>query len=385
MTITSKTKTITGKRTKAAIPPFSLQRQNRLLARELREAASRVIRKGNFILGEEVEKFEEEFARYLGVKYTIGVGSGTDALFLSLLALDIGTGDEVITVANTAVPTCSAISLTGARPVFVDIDPAYYTMDITQLESAISSRTRAIIPVHLYGQTVEIDSLKKIADKHALTIIEDACQAHGTEYKGKKAGSLGLLGAFSFYPTKNLGSFGDGGAIATSDESLARKIKMLRFYGMEDKKRYWHPIKGVNSRLDELQAAILRTKLPYLDKWNKQRRHIADRYIELLPGNRIDLPVEANYGRHNYHLFVVRTDKREELQYYLHERKIITGIHYALPVHLQGAYKELGYKKGSLPVTESYAGQVASLPMFPELTEREVEYISEVVQSFFNP
>lgn len=382
MTTTSKTKTITGRRN-ASIPPFSLQRQNRLLAKELKDAIAGVIKKGNFILGEEVEKFEEEFAAYTGVKYAVGVGSGTDALFLALLSLGIGHGDEVITVSNTAVPTCSAISMAGAKPVFVDIDPTYYTMNVKQVEAAISPRTRAIIPVHLYGQVVDMDGLKKIAKKHSLAVIEDACQAHGTEHRGRKAGSLGILGAFSFYPTKNLGSFGDGGLITTNDETLARKIKMLRFYGMEDKKRYWHPIKGVNSRLDEIQAAILRAKLPYLNRWNEQRRQLAAKYMELLPGTRINLPEEAQYGRHNYHLFVIRVENREELQSYLHERKIFTSIHYALPVHLQGSYKELGYKKGSLPVTESYASQVLSLPMFPELQDWEVEYVARAITSFF--
>ena len=381
-TTTQKTKAITGRR-KTPIPPFSLQRQNRLLMRELKEAIAGVIRKGNFILGEEVEKFEEEFAAYTGVKYAVGVGSGTDALFLSLLSLGIGRGDEVITVSNTAVPTCSAISMAGAKPVFVDIDPVYYTMDTKQVEAAITSRTRAIMPVHLFGQAADMDGLKKLAGKHSLALIEDACQAHGTEYKGRKAGSLGHLGAFSFYPTKNLGSFGDGGLITTNDESLAAKLKKLRFYGMEDKKRYWHPIKGVNSRLDEVQAAILRTKLPYLDRWNESRRKIASRYMELLPGNLIDLPAEAKYGRHNYHLFVVRSNKRDELQSYLHERQIFTAVHYALPVHLQGAYEELDCKKGSLPITESYASRILSLPMFPELKDSEVEYVSKTLGSFY--
>jgi len=382
LTTTQKTKAITGRR-KTPIPPFSLQRQNRLLMRELKEAIAGVIRKGNFILGEEVEKFEEEFAAYTGVKYAVGVGSGTDALFLSLLSLGIGRGDEVITVSNTAVPTCSAISMAGAKPVFVDIDPVYYTMDTKQVEAAITSRTRAIMPVHLFGQAADMDGLKKLAGKHSLALIEDACQAHGAEYKGRKAGSLGHLGAFSFYPTKNLGSFGDGGLITTNDESLAAKLKKLRFYGMEDKKRYWHPIKGVNSRLDEVQAAILRTKLPYLDRWNESRRKIASRYMELLPGNLIDLPAEAKYGRHNYHLFVVRSNKRDELQSYLHERQIFTAVHYALPVHLQGAYEELDCKKGSLPVTESYASRILSLPMFPELKDSEVEYVSKTLGSFY--
>lgn len=365
------------------IPPFSLQRQNRLLSRELKEAIARVIKKGNFILGEEVEKFEEEFAAFIGTKYAVGVGSGTDALFLSLLSLDIGPGDEVITLSNTAVPTCSAISMAGAKPVFVDIDSTYYTMDVKQVEAAISPRTRAIMPVHLFGQSVEMGGLKKVAQKHSLAIVEDACQAHGTEYRRKKAGSLGLLGAFSFYPTKNLGSFGDGGLITTDDESLAKKIRKLRFYGMEDKKTYWHPIKGVNSRLDEVQAAILRVKLPYLNSWNERRRQIAAKYMELLPGDLISLPEEAQYGRHNFHLFVIRTEKREGLQSFLHEKKIITGVHYALPVHLQGAYKELGYKKGSLPVTERYAGQILSLPMFPELKDGEVEYVARKIKAFF--
>lgn len=383
MTIISKTKTTTGKKIVSLIPPFSLQRQNRLLSGELKGAISRVIKKSNFILGEEVEAFEAEFAAYIGVKYAVGVGSGTDALFLSLMSLGIGPGDEVITVSNTAVPTCSAISIAGAKPVFVDIEKNYYTMNTRQVEASISTRTKAIIPVHLYGQAAEMDSLRKIADKHSLAIIEDACQAHGTEYKGKKAGSLGLLGAFSFYPTKNLGCFGDGGLITTSDESLARKLKMLRFYGMEDKKTYWHPIKGVNSRLDEVQAAILRTKLPYLDSWNDRRRQIAALYNNLLPQEFIKLPPEPSYSRHNYHLYAIRAEKRNELQSYLHKNKTITAIHYALPVHLQGAYSELGYKKGALPVTEEYAGQILSLPMFPELKDSEIEYVCMGIRAFF--
>lgn len=379
------TKNITGKESmiKSTIPSFSLQRQNRLIAREIKEAIARVIRKGNFILGEEVENFEKEFAVYSGVKYAVGVGSGTDALFLSLLALGIGPGDEVVTVANTAVPTCSAISMAGARPVFVDIDPLYYTMDMAQVEATVSSRTRAIMPVHLFGQIADMEKLQKITRKHGLAIIEDACQAHGSDYRGKKAGSMGLLGAFSFYPTKNLGSFGDGGMITTNDEALARKLKMLRFYGMEDKKSYWHPLKGVNSRLDEVQAAILRTKLPCLDNWNRQRQVLARSYRNLLSDSPVNLPEEAPYCCHNYHLFVIRAEKRGDLQTHLSKKKIGTAIHYALPVHLQGAYSELGYKKGSLPVTEDYAGKILSLPMFPELKDSEVKHISKTIDDFY--
>ena len=234
------------------IPFFDLKRQYKDIKEEIDEAIARVLEKGHFILGEEVERFEEEFAQYIGVKYAAGVGSGTEALHLSLLSLGIGQGDEVITVPNTAVPTVSAISLTGAKPVFVDIDPETYTLDTAQLEAASTLRTKAIIPVHLYGNVVDMDPLMDIAKKRALAVIEDACQAHGAEYKGKKVGAIGLLGAFSFYPTKNLGCYGDGGMIVTNDEALARKIKLLRFYGMTDKEQYIHVIKGINSRLDEM-------------------------------------------------------------------------------------------------------------------------------------
>lgn len=365
------------------IPFFDLKRQYKDIKEEIDEAIARVLEKGCFILGEEVERFEEEFAQYIGVKYAVGVGSGTEALHLSLLSLGIGQGDEVITVPNTAVPTVSAISLTGAKPVFVDIDPETYTLDTAQLEAASTLRTKAIIPVHLYGNVVDMDPLMDIAKKRALAVIEDACQAHGAEYKGKKVGAIGLLGAFSFYPTKNLGCYGDGGMIVTNDEALARKIKLLRFYGMTDKEQYIHVIKGINSRLDEMQAAILRVKLRHLDKWNDLRRARAALYHKLLPRREIQLPKEPSYAKHVYHLYVVRAERRDELRSYLSLNNIGASIHYAMPIHLQPSYSDLNLARGSFPIAERSAREILSLPMFPELQEEESGHIAKVVCRFF--
>ena len=365
------------------IPVFDLKRQYANIKNEIDEAIAAVLAKGNFILGEEVRAFEEEFARYLGVNHAVGVSSGTEALYLSLLAAGIGSGDEVITVPNTAVPTVAAISQSGASPVFVDINPDTYTLDTGKLEAALTLKTRAIIPVHLYGHVVDMGPLMDIAGRYDLVVIEDACQAHGAEYRGKKAGTIGDMGAFSFYPTKNLGAYGDGGMVVTADDSLARKLYLLRFYGMTNKEKYLHEIKGINSRLDEMQAAILRIKLKYLDRWIERRREITARYNELLSGLPLKTPVEPAYARHVYHLYIVRTEHRDKLRRHLDRNGIGSAVHYPLPIHRQPSYADLNLGKGSFPEAEKCAREVLSLPIFPELEEEELLHIVQIVRNFF--
>lgn len=362
------------------IPLVDLKEQYRSIKEEIEEAVRKVFAKGWFILGENVEKFEEEFARYCEAKYAVGVGSGTEALHLGLLACGVEEPEEVITVANTAVPTVSAISFARAKPVFVDIDPRTYTIDVDKIEEALSSRTKVILPVHLYGQASEMEGIKEIAGKHNLKVVEDACQAQGAKYKGKKVGSLGDIGCFSFYPSKNLGAYGDAGMVVTNEKNLAERVKMLRNYGQE--KRYYHKIKGFNSRLDELQAAILRVKLKYLDEWNEKRRRNASLYNELLAEADIITPFEADYGKHIYHLYVIKCRKRDALAKHLGEKDIGTFIHYPVPVHLQEAYRDLGLREGSLPVSEESARQILSLPMYPELEEDEIRKVARSIIEF---
>lgn len=368
------------------IPFLDLTRQYKRIEEEILSAKRRVLEKGRFILGEEVSAFEEEFAHYCGVRYGAGVGSGTDALFLALKAAGIGEGDEVITVSHSFIASAIAISMTGAKPVFVDIDPEVYTMDPDGLEHLLKkrkgrSRVKAVLPVHLYGQPAEMEALVEIADRYNLSVIEDACQAHGAEYQGKKSGSFGLLGCFSFYPTKNLGAYGDGGMVVTNDKKLYDKVRLLRCYG--EKKKYEHILKAGNSRLDEIQAAILRVKLKYLDLWNGERRSKALAYKRMLESTEVVCPVEKEQARHVYHLFVIRTKRRNALQAFLKEEGIHTLIHYPIPIHIQKAYGELGYRKGDLPVTEKYAQEVLSLPFFPELTTEEMGKVNKGIKSFF--
>jgi dTDP-4-amino-4,6-dideoxygalactose transaminase len=328
---------------------------------EIDAAIGSVLSRGWFVLGEKVEEFEEAFSQYCGVPYGVGVGSGTEALRLALTACEIGPGDEVITVSNTCIPTIAAISSAGATPVFVDIDPITYTMDTTQIESRITERTKAILPVHLYGQCADMDPTREIARRHGLVVIEDCAQAHGAEYKGRKAGTMGDVGCFSFYPSKNLGAFGDAGMVITSHSDLAERVRLLRNYGQKGRDCY--RIKGYNSRMDELQAAILLVKLPYLEKWNKRRCAIARIYQEELKDTRITLPAEAPDRKHVYHLFVVRVRDRDRLQHHLYTQGISTQIHYPIPVHQQAAYADLGYPSGSLTETESASKQILSLPL----------------------
>lgn len=343
------------------------------------EAVQRTLASGHYILGGELERFEHEFAAYLGAKYVVGCASGTEAIFLALAALNVVPGDEVLVVSHTAVPTNLAISMTGATPVFVDIDPKTYVMDVAKVEAAITAKTRAIIPVHLYGQIVEMNPLKEIAARHNLPIIEDVAQATGATYQGVKAGTMTEFGAFSFYPSKNLGAFGDGGAITTNSKESYERLLMLRNLGQS--KRYYHDIVGVNSRLDEIQAAILGAQLPHLDQWNERRRAIGHRYTQGLK-DVVTTPTDLPHAPHVYHLYVIQVDKRDELQQYLTGKDIQTLIHFPIPSHLQKAYAFLGYKKGDLPHTEHIAGRIVSLPMFPELTDQQVDYVIDAITAF---
>ena len=357
-----------------------LQAQYAAIEDEVNQAIAKVLRRADFILGQEVGLFEEEFAAYCEAKYAVGVDSGTSALELLLRAFEIGPGDEVITVANTFIATVLAISSTGARPVLVDIDPQTYTMDTHLLESAITSRTKAILPVHLYGQPADMDPILQIAHKYGLGVIEDACQAHGARYKGEPAGSLGHAAAFSFYPAKNLGAYGDAGVVTTNDERIAHSVRMLRDYGQE--RKYHHILRGYNRRLDTLQAAILRVKLRYLETWNSARREHAEGYRRMLAHSDVVIPKDASYAESVYHLFVIRSDERDGLKAYLQEHGIASGIHYPIPVHLQPAYSDLNYRQGDFPVTESYAEQILSLPMYPELTPSQIEHVAETIVRF---
>ncbi|MBI2861542.1 MAG: DegT/DnrJ/EryC1/StrS family aminotransferase [Chloroflexi bacterium] len=362
------------------VPFVNLSRQYRIAQSVIDEAVGRVLTRGHFILGDEVAAFEEEFAAYCGVSSAIGVGSGTTALHLALLACGVGLGDEVITVPNTAVPTVAAISLSGATPVFVDIISTSYTMDAQELEAKITPKTKAIIPVHLYGQCADMAPILAVAKRHGVWVIEDAAQAHGAVYRGRRAGSLGDVGCFSFYPTKNLGAYGDGGMVVTDHPEIAEKVRMLRSYGMRDRDR--QELKGVNSRLDELQAAILRAKLPFLPQWNERRRELARLYDSHLDGFGVLAPQEMAYGCHAYHLYVVRCSQRDRLRAYLAARGIDTLVHYLVPVHLQPAYSELKLPQGSFPAAEAAAREVLSLPLYPELEPEEAEVVAKALSDF---
>lgn len=355
-----------------------LKPQHRELREEIRAEVDRVLDEGWFVLGRQGEAFEQQFADYCGVAHCMGVGSGTEALHLALLACGVRPGDDVVTASLTAVPTASAISFAGARPVFVDVDPRTFTMDPAQLESAITPRTKAILPVHLYGQVADMDPILEVGRHHGIPVLEDACQAHGAEYKGRKTGGLGRMAAFSFYPTKNLGACGDGGAVTTDDPELADRLRLLRNYGQ--RKRYFHESKGFNSRLDEVQAAILRVKLRHLNRWNELRRAKARLYDSLL--KEVARPFEAGYARHVYHLYVIRSPWRDELQRFLAERGIGALIHYPVPVHLQEAYRDLGLSRGALPATERCADEILSLPLYPELPDEQIVEVAETINQF---
>ena len=362
------------------VPFVDLGVQYRAIAAEIDDAISKVIQDADFILGREVRLFEEGFAEFCDASYAVGVDSGTSALELALRAFDIGPGDEVITAANSFIASALGISHAGAKPVLVDVDPYTYTLDVTALERAITRRTKAIIPVHLYGHPAHMGPIRQLADKHGLVVIEDACQAHGARYKSKRAGSLGHAAAFSFYPGKNLGAYGDGGMVVTKDRKIAKRLEMLRNYGQKEK--YKHLFRGYNRRLDTMQAAILRVKLKYLEKWNSARRWNAKLYQKHLEGSGIVVPGEAGGAESVWHLYVIRTERRDALKDYLVSKGINAGIHYPIPIHLQPAYHDLGYKRGDFPVTEAYADRILSLPMYAELTDGQIEFISQTVCEF---
>jgi dTDP-4-amino-4,6-dideoxygalactose transaminase len=364
------------------IPFVDLKAQYNSIADEINDAIANVLQRGDFILGQDVRLFEEEFAAWCGVKHAVGVDSGLSALELALRAYDIGPGDEVITAANTFIATALGISATGARPVLVDHDPKAYTIDPNRVEDAITERTRAIMPVHLYGQPADMDPIMDIAERHNLIVIEDAAQAHGSRYKGRRAGSLGHAAGFSFYPGKNLGAYGDGGIVVTNDPKVADSLQMLRNYGQRVK--YHHETVGYNHRLDTIQAAILRVKLKYMDQWNAARRDHADQYTELLSVNSVVTPTVADYAEPIWHLYVIRVAYRDELLKYLADHNIYAGMHYPVPIHLQKAYADLGYKPGDFPISEKYAEQILSLPMYPELTPDMIEYVTALVKEFLS-
>jgi len=362
------------------VPLVDLRAQYRIIANEVRPRVEAVMANADFILGQDVASFEEEFAAYCDVNYGIGLDSGTSALELSLRAGGVGEGDEVITVANTFFATAAAITYVGAKPILVDVDPLTYNMDVSHFEEALSERTRAIVPVHLCGQSADMDPIMELAEGKGLWVIEDACQAHGAGYKGRKVGSMGHVACFSFYPSKNLGGYGDGGMMVTNDEKIAERARMLRDYGQQEK--YRHLIVGYNRRLDTLQAAVLRVKLRHLDEWNEARRHHAHLYDQLLRDTSVTLPFNAEYSEHVYYLYVVQSERRDELREWLGARGIATGIHFPVPIHLQPAYAHLGYSEGDFPVAEAYARRTLSLPMFPELTEGQIEYVAEAIHEF---
>ena len=362
------------------IPFGNLKKQYLSIQKEIDFVIKQVLNKGWFILGENVEKFEEEFAKYCGVKYGIGVANGVEAIQIALIGLDIGKGDEVITVANSCPATALGIYLSGAKPVYVDINSDSYNIDISKIEEKITKRTKAILPVHLYGQTAQMDLINKIAKKYKLKVVEDACQAHGAEYKGRKAGSLGDIGCFSFYPSKNLGAYGDGGMIVTDNKKLAEKLKRLRNYGKDKKGEFLE--KGINSRLDELQAAILRVKLKHLDKWIEQRRYFANLYNDYLKNSGMILPKEDKDCFHSYHLYVIRSKRRNQLMNFLKKKGIQTVIHYPKVIYLEKAYQDLNFKKGTCPIAEKISQEIISLPIYPELTEKEIKEISENILNY---
>ncbi|MBI2035424.1 MAG: DegT/DnrJ/EryC1/StrS family aminotransferase [Candidatus Liptonbacteria bacterium] len=360
------------------IPLVDLKKQYLSIKEEIVAAIKSVIEESAFIKGKYVENFEKNFAAYIGAKHCIGVGNGTDAIFITLKCLGVGAGDEVIVPVNTFIATAEAVTLAGATPIFVDCNE-YYNIDPSEIEAAITPRTKAIIPVHLYGQPADMDEIMRIANSRGLMVIEDAAQAHGAEYADKKVGTFGTAATFSFYPAKNLGAYGDGGAVVTNDDKLAEKIRMFANHGRVGK--YSHKFEGVNSRLDGLQAAILDAKLKHIDEWMEKRNSIARIYDDKL-GGVVAIPKVLPGIRHAYHLYVIEALERDRLQASLKESGIESGIHYPIPLHLQGAYARLGHKRWAFPVAERVAERIISLPMFPELTAEEVSVVADVVKNF---
>lgn len=362
------------------IPAVDLQAHYRAIQDEIDAAVARVLAAGQYLLGPETAAFEAEFATFCGVAHAVAVGSGTDALQLALRAQGIGPGDEVITVSHTAVATVTAIELAGARPVPVDIEPLRYTLDPARIEAALTPRTRAILPVHLYGCPADLDPILEIARRHGLFVLEDCCQAHGARCHSRPVGSRGQAAAFSFYPTKNLGGLGDGGAVLTGDAALAERVRALRQYGWRERNR--SEMKGLNSRMDEIQAAVLRVGLRHLEVWNGRRRMLAARYSSLLAGGKLGLPVEPEGAHHVYHQYVIRHPRRDELRAFLDGQGIQALVHYPLPVHLQPAYRDLRLPPDGLPASEAAAREVLSLPIRPEMAEADVDRVCAAVRAF---
>ena len=357
------------------IPLVDLKAQYRTLKPEIDAAIERVLETGQFALGPSVESFEDDFAAYCGTSHAVAVNSGTSALHVALLAAGVGGGDEVITVPFTFVATVAAIEYAGATPVFVDVEPQYFTMDPSALERAITRRTRAVVPVHLFGQPAAMECIMDIARRHNLTVIEDACQAHGAELNGRRVGAIGDIGCFSFYPGKNLGAYGEGGAAVTSNREYAAAMKLLRNWG--EQTRYEHRLRGFNYRMDGIQGAVLGVKLKYLEQWTEARRSHAATYARFLADTPARVPQERQNARHVYHVYAVRVPHRDAWRDRLAARQVQTGIHYPTPIHLQPAYRDLGYRIGEFPVSESVATEVLSLPMFPELTETQIGMIAQ--------
>jgi dTDP-4-amino-4,6-dideoxygalactose transaminase len=359
------------------IPFLDLGAQHRALAPELEAAVARVLRSGQFVLGPEVEAFEAAFARYCGTRFAVAVNTGTSALHLALLAAGVGPGDEVITTPMTFVATVAAILYVGARPVLADIDPLTWTIDPARAAAAVTPRTKAILPVHLHGRMADMDPIMALADAHGLVVVEDAAQAHGAEYRGRRAGSLGDAGCFSFYPGKNLGACGEGGAVVTDDAGLAETIRTLRDWGQASK--YHHVLKGFNHRMDGIQGALLGVKLPHLDAWTEARRRHAARYDALLAGSGVRIPAPCPDGRHVHHVYAVELPDRDAVRRRLAEAGIATGAHYPVPVHLQPAYADLGYRRGDFPIAERFAERTLSLPMYPELSADQIARVAKVL------
>ena len=358
-----------------------IKRQYQNIKDDIDLAVHRVLDSGQFILGPDVATLESEVARYLDIKYTVGVASGTDALHLALLACGVGSGDEVITTPFTFIATCEAINYCGAVPVFVDVDPRTYNVDPKKIEEKITKKTKAIIPVHMYGQASEMESIIETAKKYGLKVIEDVAQAFGGEYRNKKLGTLGDVGCTSFFPSKNLGAYGDGGMVFTHDEDVAKKIKMLRVHGSREK--YVHDLIGFNSRLDTLQAAIVRVKLKYIDQWNNMRiKHAEQQYNKLLSGCDIVTPYVESFNKHVYHLYTILVDDRKKCQKFLNSQGIATAIHYPIPIHLQKSFEYLGLSSEDLPVSNEISRKTLSLPMFPELKEEEIDHVVKAVKEF---
>ena len=362
------------------IPLVDLKSQYRSIQDEIRAAIEPVLANCNFILGQNVKEFEREFAEFCGATYALGVANGTEALMLALRACDVGDGDEVVIPANTFIATAEAVTSTGGQVVFADIDPDTYNIDVADLERKITPKTKAVIPVHLFGQTADMDPINEIAKKHGLRVIEDAAQAHGAEYKGRRAGNLGEVACFSFYPGKNLGAYGDSGAVVTNDPEIARRISMLRNHGRAEK--HDHEMEGLNSRMDEIQGAVLRVKLKHLAEWNDARRKKAELYNRLLHDADVVVPATKNDVRHVYHLYVIRTKRRNELRSHLIENGISAGIHYPIPLHLTKAYRHLDYSEGDFPISEGHARQILSLPMCPEISDEQVDQVCSEIIAF---